>query len=509
MGAIDTRHSTIGVGGSPFGLYAELTTAEAALLGLPDGAGWYPVGYAEGGNLADEPAGQVVRDEAMQIIAVVATQPDFVVAITLLSTGQATRDLVERVLMRAFRRYCYALPMGIDEEDNPLYQVYGINRGMAQRGYSMPTKGGEIRKIDQVVRCTRGSAVREIGTSRLLVPSAAIRPWAQPLLQMAVGDEPGRDMFWLLTPHRDAIDALVADTALVFDRATIATYLDSQGQRQTVQAGEPRIQSGGLLMEPQRSNMFPNSEAPITSKLSLQAGKYYTLSMDGAGSVDVAADTATLTVEGAATEGNPFVIQVTGAGDVDFEVQGQVDRVQLEEGAGATSYIENVGVAETEREEDELYVGGVDAAEYDGATVDFVLTPTLQDNDMGDGVLIEVGQYGLNADAQACIALRISGLLPHISLVFGDEALDIELDGFVAGQQVRYTVAWQGAAWTLWRNGVQIDSGNDAPDPGGAADWKGDQVRAHGAGYLLDHLGIAKGAQAIETMNKAYIPKPE
>lgn len=151
----------------------------------------------------------------------------------------------------------------------------------------------------------------------------------------------------------------LANLGATFTRASTATYIDSNGVLQTAATGVARDGHyiGGvrtLLLEGQRTNSFLNSGTPAThTSPSLVTGSY-TLWLVGAGSIAVAAGTATITGAGTATAATPVTFTVTVAGTVTFTVTGSPTRAQCENGAFASSYIATAGSAVT-RSADSLW----------------------------------------------------------------------------------------------------------------------------------------------------------
>lgn len=141
---------------------------------------------------------------------------------------------------------------------------------------------------------------------------------------------------------------------LIYSGGDNGTYFDSDGVLQTSGADEPRINanppsgiSPGILIEEARTNHFLNSGAPATQTSGALATGEHTLWMVGTGSVAVAANSATITGAGTATEGSPVTFDVTVGGTVDYTVTGSPTRAQSEKGLFATSYIPTVGSSVT------------------------------------------------------------------------------------------------------------------------------------------------------------------
>lgn len=121
-----------------------------------------------------------------------------------------------------------------------------------------------------------------------------------------------------------------------------ATYRDANGARQTAAANEARFDhdeagnSLGLLVEQTRTNLFLNSDAPVTQNITTTA-QQYTVTVEGAGTVTLSG-----TATGVATEGSPLTVTAT-AGTLTCTVAGSLDTVQVEAGSFGTSYIPTAG----------------------------------------------------------------------------------------------------------------------------------------------------------------------
>lgn len=101
----------------------------------------------------------------------------------------------------------------------------------------------------------------------------------------------------------------------------------------------------GVLVEDGISNFFLNSGTPAShTSPSLGTGTY-TLSLEGAGSIEVAANTATGTGFDTATDGTPVTFTITGGGTVDFTVTGSPTRAQCTDTSYVSSYIPTAGAS--------------------------------------------------------------------------------------------------------------------------------------------------------------------
>jgi hypothetical protein len=147
----------------------------------------------------------------------------------------------------------------------------------------------------------------------------------------------------------DFANVKALDPRITFTRASTATYIDQFGAMQTAASGVARfdhnpttLESLGLLIEEQRTNLVLNSAALATQNVTVTAVAH-TLSFYGTG---------TVTLSGVSTSGplvgtGAFPRRVTltftpTAGTLTLTVSGSVLLAQLEVGSFATSYIPTV-----------------------------------------------------------------------------------------------------------------------------------------------------------------------
>jgi hypothetical protein len=141
------------------------------------------------------------------------------------------------------------------------------------------------------------------------------------------------------------------DPLLTFTRASTATYFDATGTMQTAAINAPRwdydpvtLQSRGLLLEDQRTNLLLNSATPGTQSVAVTA-QAYTLSFYGTGTI-----TKSGTATGALVGTGPQRVTQTftpTAGTLTLTVAGTVSNAQLEAGTWATSWIPTAGATAT------------------------------------------------------------------------------------------------------------------------------------------------------------------
>ncbi len=127
---------------------------------------------------------------------------------------------------------------------------------------------------------------------------------------------------------------------VIFSRCCGASYKPRLGESWvTAGINEPRFEEivGGeiaLVLEPSRTNYFLDSSKPKDSFVCLGKGQY-TIWMEGSGQLKLSNG-----VTGTVHEGRPLTFDLDQTFAVHVSVIGEVERVQLENGDYATSYIE-------------------------------------------------------------------------------------------------------------------------------------------------------------------------
>lgn len=161
-------------------------------------------------------------------------------------------------------------------------------------------------------------------------------------------------IFQALQPRRSGVFDALAHTfgtknePTMFTRASVGMYRNAEGV--WTQAANNVIRPHytaagtfcGYLFEPASTNVFLNSDAPATQSIALTT-QDYTVSVFGTGSVTSSNGTGTATGHGAATEGSPVTITVTGAGTIVFTVAGAPTYVNVEGGGFSTTPIITAG----------------------------------------------------------------------------------------------------------------------------------------------------------------------
>jgi len=126
-----------------------------------------------------------------------------------------------------------------------------------------------------------------------------------------------------------------------FTRNSSATRVASNGLIEDVASGLPRIDYtdgvGHILLEPQSTNLFLNSETLSTQGVSTTAASY-TVSFYGTGSITFSG-THTATLNGTGVSDRVSLTFTASSGTLTSTVSGSVKKAQIEQLSYATSYI--------------------------------------------------------------------------------------------------------------------------------------------------------------------------
>jgi hypothetical protein len=217
---------------------------------------------------------------------------------------------------------------------------------------------------------------------------------------------------------------------------------------------------------PARTNLFLNSNAPVTQNITTTA-QAYTISVLGTGDVAVSG-----TATGTATAGSPLTVTAT-AGTLTCTVTGTLSRVQVEAGAFASPWIETLGTTVT-RAATELD----EPLEEVGTQLQLVVIPAATDT---AGTLLDDGTNKLSYNGT--------------NLIFTDGTTTLSAAATLTAGTA-YTIGVKGLAgdWALSLDTIDIDT--DAT--GSVVAWTPASVRLgrdaadsdHFAGYFPNIAGF-------------------
>jgi len=129
------------------------------------------------------------------------------------------------------------------------------------------------------------------------------------------------------------------------DRDSEATYTGQDGTRETALANVPRIEDGAILIEPQSTNLYLNSDVLATQNITTTASSY-TVSFYGTGTITFSGSySGSLVGTGAAVRVSKTFTAT--AGTLTSSISGTVTEGQCENLSYSTSYIPTAGVTET------------------------------------------------------------------------------------------------------------------------------------------------------------------
>ena len=135
-----------------------------------------------------------------------------------------------------------------------------------------------------------------------------------------------------------------------FSRSTVANRIDGDGANEEMAIDLPRIdyRDGScpdLLIEPERTNLFLNSQTGATQTVTVSSGTEYTVSFSGTGTIAFTGGyTGSLVGTGSDRVSVTFTTTSTS---VTCTVSGTVQYVNFEEGGYDTSWIETTGSSAT------------------------------------------------------------------------------------------------------------------------------------------------------------------
>lgn len=130
-------------------VYLDETDAVTA-YGTGAVAGWYTIGYLEGGGVGPEFASENIRSEAGVIVITSVTSNEMIFENASLQSDDATFKLFKDFLPTKSLKYRYFLPVDPAADQ---YQMHALYAGRAERNnFRMSTAEGAIRTIPFVIR---------------------------------------------------------------------------------------------------------------------------------------------------------------------------------------------------------------------------------------------------------------------------------------------------------------------------------------------------------------------
>lgn len=216
-------------------------------------------------------------------------------------------------------------------------------------------------------------------------------------------------------PETELVDILFEsslDGSITVSRTGTATIRNATGAWEEVAANLARFHHNrngeylGLLSEGTRTNRLHDSENPASQTVNLPSTDFYTLWMEGTGSVVVSENTATGIGFGTASEGNPVTFQITGTGTVDVTVNGTVDRFQLERRAHQSTFIPTPSGAAETRGTELLFISDITDLYNEGGTT-FLVRGYAPPSDANNPYILSLDDGAASPASQESLGIRI------------------------------------------------------------------------------------------------------
>ena len=214
------------------------------------------------------------------------------------------------------------------------------------------------------------------------------------------------------------------DPRVSFTRASIGTYVGSDGLIQTATTNEPRFdhnpttgESLGLLVEEAKTNLLLNSATLSTQSATVTAVST-TLSFYGTGTVTLTGASTAGPLVGTGTNNRVSLTFTPTAGSLTLTVSGSVTNAQLEAGAFPTSYIPTDGtVGGRTRAADVAHIAGASFSSWYNQTEGTFFADSNQASLTPTSRIISASS---NATANRIIISRASASGGNISLTVTD-----------------------------------------------------------------------------------------
>ncbi len=297
------------------------------------------------------------------------------------------------------------------------------------------------------------------------------------------------------------------DEPASFTRSTVAQYRGPNGTWKTAAINEirPEFTAAGAFLgycfEPGSTNKFLNSDAPATQDISLSTG-LHTLSVHGTGSVTSSNGTGTATGHGAATDGAPVTINVTGAGTITFTVAGSPTYAQVEAKPYATSPIITAGASVARGADALSWTPLISGFSQDTGTLLLRLRPKFDISDVALGSTRSI--ISLRAGNSLLYHFRHSGGTFRVVTTDGSGfATTIFPSPPSINQQFFAAVRWSSAAGNM-QSGAGVDN-----------TWTWSGLSAYDGAYSSDNLfnvffniDVPWNIQALRVFNR-YLTQAE
>jgi hypothetical protein len=147
-------------------------------------------------------------------------------------------------------------------------------------------------------------------------------------------------------------------TGYTFTRASVGSYRNADGTTTQFSSGQLRRGDRGVLIEGARTNLFLNSATGATQSVTVAAAAH-TLSFEGTGTVTLSGVSTAGPLVGTGALNRVSLTFTPTAGSLTLTITGTVERVNLEAGAFASSWIPTAGSSVARSADVLTYTAGV------------------------------------------------------------------------------------------------------------------------------------------------------